>query len=260
MSISPAVQVTGLGKRFGSHEVLCGVDLAVERGEVLCLIGVSGSGKSTILRCLNLLEQPSYGRIAYDGQVVAERDSPDSPLRLNRDWPLVRLRGQLGMVFQQFNLWPHMDALGNVAAPLRFARGVPRRVAEEKAHHLLAQVGLADKARSLPAHLSGGQQQRVAIARALVTEPRVLLLDEVTSALDPELVGEVLAVLRRLASSGMTMLMVTHEMRFAQEIANQVAFVHAGRILELGPPEQVLGKPRHQRTREFLGRYLSPTS
>jgi ABC-type histidine transport system ATPase subunit len=206
------------------------------------------------------LEQPSGGRIAYEGEIIAERDGPDAPLRLNRAWPLVRLRGQLGMAFQQFNLWPHMDALGNVAAPLRFARGVPRRIAEEKARDLLAQVGLADKTHSFPAHLSGGQQQRVAIARALVTEPRVLLLDEVTSALDPELVGEVLAVLRRLAASGMTMLMVTHEMHFAREIASHVAFVHEGRILEVGSPEQVLGHPAQQRTREFLGRYLSPAT
>ncbi len=255
----PAVQIAGLTKQYGQHQVLAGIDLAVGRGEVLCLIGASGSGKSTALRCLNLLEQPSRGQLFYNGELIASRESEDTPLRLARGWPLLRLRGQLGMVFQQFNLWPHMSALDNVAAPLRFARGIPRTLAEEKARHLLAQVGLAERAGHMPAQLSGGQQQRVAIARALVTEPRVLLLDEVTSALDPELVSEVLAVLRRLADGGMTMVMVTHEMRFAREIASHVAFLHEGRILEQGTASEVLDTPQQPRTRAFLSRYLSLT-
>lgn len=256
--MSTAVLSTeGLVKCFGSHEVLGGIDLAIDSGRVLALIGASGSGKSTILRCLNLLEEPTAGRILFEGDVIAERDKGSGKLRLSSRWTPTRLRAQLGMVFQQFNLWPHLTALGNVAAPLRYARGIPRRIAEERALLRLAEVGLADKAQSLPAHLSGGQQQRVAIARALVTEPRVLLLDEVTSALDPELVGEVLVVLRTLAESGMTMVMATHEMRFAREISDEVAFLHGGRILEQGPAAQVLDAPAQPRTRDFLARYLS---
>lgn len=247
-------EIKELKKDFGAVQVLKGVTVDVQAGEVLSIIGSSGSGKSTFLRCLNLLEKPSYGKIIFDNNVVfnAEVKNGEGKPTLSPR----QLRIQVGMVFQQFNLWPHYNTLTNVAAPLRFARGVAQKQAEEIAEKMLIKVGLRDKLQSYPSQLSGGQQQRVAIARALVSNPKAILLDEVTSALDPELVGEVLTVLRELAATGMTMIMVTHEMEFAHEISSRVAFMHAGQIAEIGPPHEVMRAPKQARTREFLERFL----
>jgi len=253
------LRVEALEKRFGTLSVLRQVDLSIDRGEVVSIVGSSGSGKSTLLRCLNLLEEPSGGRIIFDGRVVAERANDAAALKLDKDYPPSRLRMDVGMVFQQFNLWPHMSVIGNVAAPLRFSRKVPIREAEERAEAMLAKVGLSHKIREMPSRLSGGQQQRVAIARALVMQPRAMLFDEVTSALDPELVGEVLEVLRELAGEGMTMVMVTHEMQFAREVSDRVAFMDGGVVAEIGPPEQLFVDPQQARTRTFLARYLATT-
>jgi ABC-type polar amino acid transport system ATPase subunit len=228
-------------------EVLRAVDLTVAAGEVVCVIGPSGSGKSTLLRCLAHLERPDAGTIALDGEQV---DESRSGMRV--------LRGRLGMVFQQFNLFPHKSALENVALAPREVLGLSRAAANERARTLLAQVGLGDKASEYPARLSGGQQQRVAIARALAMEPEVMLFDEVTSALDPELVKEVLDVMRRLAEDGMTMVVVTHEMGFARGVADRVVFMDNGAIVEQGSPAQVLDDPQSPRTRRFLGLVLEP--
>jgi polar amino acid transport system ATP-binding protein len=239
------LQFEAVWKAFGRHDVLRHVDLALAEHEVVCLIGASGSGKSTLLRCANLLEPIDDGRILLDGD-----DISDPGLDANA------IRRRLGIVFQSFNLFPHLDVLGNVTLGPRRALRLPRAAAEARATELLARFGLADKRTAYPDQLSGGQQQRVAIVRALAMEPEVMLLDEITSALDPELVGEVLDVVAELKVAGMTMLIATHEMAFAREIADRVCFLDAGRILEEGPPSQVLTAPTHERTRQFLDRIL----
>ncbi|HYF92981.1 MAG TPA: amino acid ABC transporter ATP-binding protein [Symbiobacteriaceae bacterium] len=239
------IKIAGLHKRFGSLHVLKGIDLEVKQGEVVVVIGPSGSGKSTLLRCINRLEAPSGGTISVAGEVV-----PAGGRGLDR------VREELGMVFQRFNLFPHMTALKNVTlGPLK-VRKMGAAKAEALAQELLAKVGLADKAHAFPSHLSGGQQQRVAIARALAMQPKAMLFDEPTSALDPELVGEVLEVIKQLAREGMTMMVVTHEMGFAREVAHRVIFMDEGRIVEEGPPEQIFRQPREERTRAFLRKVL----
>jgi polar amino acid transport system ATP-binding protein len=240
------LRLEGVHKSFGSLEVLRGIDLAVAEHEVVCLIGASGSGKSTLLRCVNLVEPISRGRILVAGEDISARG-----VDVNR------IRRSIGLVFQAFNLFPHMTVLRNVTLAPREVLGLPRPQAEAEAHELLARFGLADKRDEYPDRLSGGQQQRVAIVRALAMRPRLMLLDEVTSALDPELVGEVLNVIRELAESGMTMLIATHEMAFAREIANRVAFLENGVILEEGPPERIFQAPEHPRTRQFLERIIA---
>lgn len=246
----PSISVRGLTKSFGSVEVLKGIDLDVMPGEVLGLIGPSGSGKSTLIRCLNMMETPSGGRFLFNGSEVTTKFK-DVGAKIG----MGNLRRKVGMVFQHFNLFPHLSVLDNVTEGPRMVLKQPRAEAEAYAIDLLAQVGLADKASAYPAHLSGGQKQRVAIARALAMKPEVLLLDEVTSALDPELVGEVLAVIRRLADSGMTMVLVTHEMGFAADIASRVVFMEQGVIAETGSAEDILRNPKSERLRGFLSRF-----
>jgi len=239
------IRIQGLEKRFGKLHVLKGIDLHVRPGEVVCVIGPSGSGKSTLLRCVNHLEEPTAGTIMVAGEPVPKGGKA-----------LDRMREELGMVFQRFNLFPHMTVLRNITlAPMK-VKGMPAAEAERLARELLNKVGLADKADAYPAHLSGGQQQRVAIARALAMQPKAMLFDEPTSALDPELVGEVLAVMKQLAEEGMTMMVVTHEMSFAREVADRVIFMDDGRIIEEGPPEQIFTAPREERTRAFLKKVL----
>jgi polar amino acid transport system ATP-binding protein len=240
-----ALRIEGLHKSFGSLEVLRGIDLVVAEHEVVCLIGSSGSGKSTLLRCVNLLERIDAGRIVVEGAEITA-DGVD----------LDRIRRRIGIVFQAFNLFPHLSVLDNVTLAPRKALGIPRRQAEAEATELLARFGLADKRDEVPDRLSGGQQQRVAIVRALAMKPDILLLDEVTSALDPELVAEVLNVIRELAASGMTMVIATHEMGFARDIADRICFLDAGTIAEIGPPERILNDPREPRTRQFLQRII----
>ena len=242
------VTISGLHKSFGSLQVLKGIDLVVERGDVVCIIGPSGSGKSTLLRCVNLLEEPTSGTVRVAG---TELTDPDVDIDA--------ARRRIGMVFQQFNLFPHLTALHNVAIAQRKVLKRSREEAERTARDNLERVGLADKMDSYPAQLSGGQQQRVAIARALAMDPAVMLFDEPTSALDPELVGDVLAVMRSLAEDGMTMLVVTHEMSFAREVADRVVFMDGGVIVEEGSPDKVIGAPEHPRTQTFLRRVLDPT-
>jgi len=241
-----ALRIEGVHKSFGKLEVLRGIDLVLAEHEVVCLIGASGSGKSTLLRCVNLLEPIASGRIVVGGEEITARGV---------DVDVVR-RG-IGIVFQSFNLFPHMTVLENVTLAPRKARGLSRSEADTDATRLLERFGLADKRDEYPDRLSGGQQQRVAIARALAMEPQLLLLDEVTSALDPELVAEVLDVIRELAAGGMTMLIATHEMGFARDVAHRVCFLDAGRILEEGPPEQLFGAPREERTQQFLQRIVA---
>jgi len=241
-----ALRIEGVHKSFGKLEVLRGIDLVLAEHEVVCLIGASGSGKSTLLRCVNLLEPIAAGRIFVGGEEITARGV---------DVDVVR-RG-IGIVFQSFNLFPHMTVLENVTLAPRKARGLSRSEAAADATRLLERFGLADKRDEYPDRLSGGQQQRVAIARALAMEPQLLLLDEVTSALDPELVAEVLDVIRELAAGGMTMLIATHEMGFARDSADRVCFLDAGRILEEGPPEQLFGAPREERTQQFLQRIVA---
>ena len=246
----PILQIEGLRKSFGPLEVLRGIDLRVDGGETVVILGASGSGKSTLLRCINLLERPSAGRVLLDGTLVGT-ETADGRVRYN-DAELSRVRRRVGMVFQHFNLFPHMTALGNVMeGPVTVLRHA-KVDAEGKARQVLAKVGLADKALEYPARLSGGQQQRVAIARALAMDPEIMLFDEVTSALDPELVGEVLRAMRALSEEGMTMLIVTHELGFAYHVADRVIFLHGGLIHEEGTPQEVLLRPRAARTREFL--------
>ena len=247
----PIVRIRGVGKSFGEHRVLEGVDLDVERGQVVAIIGPSGGGKATLLRCVNLLESYDEGSIRVDGVEVGYRDGAGRR-RPRGDRELARIRADIGMVFQLFNLFPHLTAAENVMLGLRKVRGLTKAQARERALTWLARVGLADKVDSLPAQLSGGQQQRVGIARAVAMEPKVLLLDEITSALDPELVGEVLAVVQELAKEGMTMIVVTHEMGFARDISDRVVFMERGRIAAEGTPADVLVRPQHERLKSFL--------
>jgi polar amino acid transport system ATP-binding protein len=250
--MSTVLSVRGLRKRFGSTTVLDGIDLDVARGEVLVVIGASGSGKTTLLRCVNALVPYEEGSITLEGTEVYYT-APNSGIRRG-DRALARIRADIGMVFQLFNLFPHLNALQNVALGLKVTRGLAKAEAEARAAHWLTRVGLADRMDHLPSALSGGQQQRVGIARAVAMEPKLLLLDEITSALDPELVGEVLDVVRGLAREGMTMLMVTHEMQFARDAGHRVVFMDAGRIAEAGTPREVLGNPQSERLRKFLRR------
>lgn len=256
VSTRPMVEAVGVHKSYGGNRVVKGIDLTVAEGEVLCLIGPSGSGKSTFLRCVNHLEKIDAGSISVAGDLVGYREH-NGWLHELRDAETAKRRSEIGMVFQHFNLFPHMTVLENlIEAPLRVRRE-KRGAAVEHARALLTRVGLADKADAYPRALSGGQQQRVAIARALAMRPKLMLFDEPTSALDPELVGEVLDVMRGLAADGMSMIVVTHEIGFAREVAHTVAFLDDGVIVESGPPERVLGSPRHERTRSFLAKVLS---
>jgi ABC-type polar amino acid transport system ATPase subunit len=239
------VRLEGVTKSFGEFVVLDGIDLEVHQGEVLVVIGPSGSGKSTLLRCINLLEPIDSGQIFLEGEEITAKRVDVSAVRQ-----------RIGIVFQQFNLFPHLRAIDNVTLAARRVKHMQRRQAEARAHELLAQVGLEEKARAYPHQLSGGQQQRVAIARALMMNPHVMLFDEVTSALDPELVGEVLVVMRDLAKSGMTMLVVTHEMQFARDVGDKLIFMDDGRTVEQGKPNEVLDHPQEERTRRFLRRTL----
>ena len=248
----PMVKAEGVHKRFGRLEVLCGITLEVGRGEVMCIIGPSGSGKSTFLRAINHLEKINRGRLWVDGELVGYVQRGDKLHELP-DKLVAKRRAEIGMVFQRFNLFPHKTALENVIEAPRLVRGVPKAQAIEEATALLHRVGLADKLESYPSQLSGGQQQRVAIARALAMQPMALLCDEITSALDPELVNEVLAVVKELAKEGMTLLMVTHEMRFAREVCSRVVFMHQGRVHEIGPPEEVFAHPKTPELQQFLG-------
>jgi ABC-type polar amino acid transport system ATPase subunit len=240
---APMVRLEGVIKSFGDNRVLEGIDLSVDQGEVLVVIGASGSGKSTLLRCINLLEPIDSGRVFLEGQEITAKRVDVSAVRQ-----------RIGIVFQQFNLFPHLRAIDNVTIAARRVKRMPRGQAEKRAHELLSRVGLDEKARQYPHQLSGGQQQRVAIARALMMDPHVMLFDEVTSALDPELVGEVLVVMRDLALGGMTMIVVTHEMQFAREVGDRLIFIDEGRIVEEGVPAEVLDRPRQERTKRFLRR------
>ena len=251
----PVIEVSGVAKSFGEHKVLRGVDLMVSRSEVVCLIGPSGSGKSTLLRCVNFLEPYNSGDIRIEGRLIGYEDMSDGTRVRMGGRKLREMRREIGMVFQHFNLWPHMTAIGNVAEPLRRVRGLKGSEAAERAMAMLTRVGLAAKASAYPSHLSGGQQQRVAIARALAMQPRLMLFDEPTSALDPELVGEVLEVMKSLAAEGMTMLIVTHEMGFAAHVADRIAFIDDGRIIDEGPPRQVFHDSKEPRVRQFLQTY-----
>lgn len=243
----PTILIRDLHKAFGSHQVLKGIDLDVQEGQVVCIIGPSGSGKSTLLRCVNLLEQPTSGTVHVLGVDITDPNCD-----------IDKVRRTIGMVFQQFNLFPHLTVLDNCTVSPRKVLKMSRGAAETEAMIQLEKVGLADRAKSFPAQLSGGQQQRVAIARSLTMSPDLMLFDEPTSALDPELVGDVLSVMRDLATDGMTMLVVTHEMSFAREVADRVVFMDDGVIVEDGPPRSVISAPQHERTRDFLHRVLHP--
>jgi polar amino acid transport system ATP-binding protein len=245
VSEQPALLLEGVHKSFGENEVLKGIDLRVEPHEVVCLIGASGSGKSTLLRCVNLVEQIDSGRVVVAGEEITAEGVDAN-----------RIRRRIGIVYQSFNLFPHMTVLRNITLAPREALGTDRAEAEKDARALLERFGLLDKQEEYPDRLSGGQQQRVAIVRALAMRPHLMLLDEVTSALDPELVAEVLAVIKELAREGMTMLIATHEMGFARDIADRVCFLEAGRILEQGKPERIFTAPEHPRTRQFLARII----
>ena len=245
LSSEPKLVVKGLEKSFGSLQVLKGIDAEIDKGEVICVIGPSGSGKSTFLRCLNRLEEPTAGEILVDGEQITGKDA-------NID----KIRRHIGMVFQQFNLFPHMSVLENIMMAPVTLKIKSKEEAEKKARELLDRVGLSDKADYRPADLSGGQQQRVAIARALAMEPDIMLFDEPTSALDPEMVGEVLAVMKELAAEGMTMVVVTHEMGFARDVADRVFFIDQGVIMEEGTPQEVFGAPKNERTQSFLNKVL----
>ncbi|MCO5089844.1 MAG: amino acid ABC transporter ATP-binding protein [Bosea sp.] len=249
------VEAIGVRKSFGALKVLDGIDLEVPRGEVLALLGPSGSGKSTFLRCINHLERIDRGMIIVDGELVGYTRTGDV-LREVHPRMISRMRRQVGMVFQSFNLFGHMTALQNIIEAPVGVLGQPRTEARQRALALLERVGLGDKANAYPSELSGGQRQRVAIARALAMDPKLLLFDEPTSALDPELVGDVLRVMRELAEEGMTMIVVTHEIGFAREVCDRVAFMHSGGIVEIGPPGEILASPRDERTRAFLSSVL----
>ena len=255
-SLRPAISVRGVSKRFGSIEVLHGIDLDIPNGQVTCVIGPSGSGKSTLLRCMAFLEEATEGTILINGEPLGfSQEEGGQRVRLSPQ-RIREVRSHIGMCFQQFNLWPHMTALGNVSEALKTARGVPKVQAEERAMAQLRKVGLEDRAGHYPSQLSGGQQQRVAIARALACEPKIMLFDEPTSSLDPELTGEVLKVMRDLAADGMTMVVVSHEIGFAASVANRITFLDEGKLLLQGTPAEVFGKPRHPRLDQFLDTYL----
>jgi polar amino acid transport system ATP-binding protein len=249
------VKAEGVHKSFGRLEVLKGISLEVDKGEVFVLIGPSGSGKSTLLRCINHLEKINAGRIWVDGELIGYRQVGEK-LHEIRDSEVVTARAKIGMVFQHFNLFPHMTAMDNIALAQRIVLDRDTKEARSRATELLERVGLGDKVDEYPSRLSGGQQQRVAIARALAMDPKVMLFDEVTSALDPELVQDVLDVMRELANEGMTMLVVTHEMGFAREVANEVIFMDQGVIVEQGPAKNVIDAPKEERTKRFLGQVL----
>ena len=246
------LEVQDLHKRYGDHEVLKGVSLAAKAGDVISIIGSSGSGKSTFLRCINMLEQPHGGKILLNGEELKLVANKDGALKAADAKQLQRMRSRLSMVFQHFNLWSHMSALENIIEAPVHVLGVPKKEAIEKAEHYLAKVGVAHRKDAYPAHMSGGEQQRVAIARALAMEPEVMLFDEPTSALDPELVGEVLKVMQDLAQEGRTMVVVTHEMGFAREVSNQLIFLHKGLVEETGCPKTVLANPQSDRLKQFL--------
>ena len=252
---APMVLAENVHKSFGAVHILRGIDLQVDAGQVMVLVGPSGSGKTTFLRCINHLEKINSGRLCVDGELVGYRER-NGRLHELKDAEVCRKRAEIGMVFQHFNLFPHMTALENVMeAPVRVKK-VPKEQAKATAERLLAQVGLADRAGHYPSQLSGGQKQRVAIARALAMEPKLMLFDEPTSALDPELVGEVLDVMKQLAKGGMTMVVVTHEMGFAREVADEVVFMDGGVVVERGKPNDVLVNPQHERTKAFLSKVL----
>jgi polar amino acid transport system ATP-binding protein len=257
--VGPMVEAQSVYKSFGALEVLKGVSLTVMPGEVMCLIGPSGSGKSTFLRCINHLEQISAGRLYVDGVLVGYEERGGALHEMSPKQAALQRR-EIGIVFQRFNLFPHVTALGNVTMAMVHVRKVPKAEAEDRARELLDRVGLAHKANAYPAQLSGGQQQRVAIARALAMEPKLMLFDEPTSALDPELVGEVLDVMRQLADGGMTMVVVSHEMGFAREVADSLVFLDEGVVMETGAPREVLEHPQQPRTRAFLARVLHEES
>ena len=246
------LEVQDLHKRYGSNEVLKGVSLAAKAGDVISIIGSSGSGKSTFLRCINLLEQPHSGRILLNDEELKLKPGKDGALKAVDAKQLQRMRSRLSMVFQHFNLWSHMSALDNVMEAPVHVLGVSKAEARDKAEHYLAKVGVAHRKDAYPGHMSGGEQQRVAIARALAMEPEVMLFDEPTSALDPELVGEVLKVMQDLAQEGRTMVVVTHEMGFAREVSNQLVFLHKGLVEETGCPKEVLANPQSERLKQFL--------
>jgi polar amino acid transport system ATP-binding protein len=250
----PILQLRNLRKRFGDLEVLKGVTIDVHHGEVIAIVGVSGSGKSTLLRCVNLLEIPTGGEIHFDGKQIDYHRANAGLFTSGRE--ISRLRAEIGMVFQQFNLWPHKSVIENVIEAPITVRGVPRNDAIVDAERLLEGIGLLDKRNEYPSRLSGGQQQRVAIARALAMKPKLMLFDEVTSSLDPELVGEVLGLMAQLAKDGMTMMVVTHEIHFARQVSNRTVFIDAGLIEEEGPSSEVLSNPKSERTQRFLERVL----
>jgi polar amino acid transport system ATP-binding protein len=251
----PMVLADGVRKRFGTVEVLKGISLEVGRGEVVVLLGPSGSGKSTFLRCINHLERVNGGRLTVEGDLVGYREH-GGKLHELPEKEVVRKRAEIGMVFQRFNLFPHKTALQNITEAPMLVKGAKRKDAEERGRELLERVGLGDRCDAYPTQLSGGQQQRVAIARALAMDPKLMLFDEPTSALDPELVGDVLDVMRDLAKAGMTMVVVTHEIGFAREVADRVVFMDDGVVVEAGPPSQVLDDPQHERTKAFLSKVL----
>lgn len=250
------LEVTDLHKRYGDIEVLKGISLTAKDGDVISIIGSSGSGKSTFLRCLNLLENPSQGSIALRGETLQLVANKHGELEAKKRRQLELMRARIGFVFQNFNLWPHMTVLENIMLGPILVHGRSKQASRERAQALLEKVGLADKAKTYPGNLSGGQQQRIAIARTLAMDPEVLLFDEPTSALDPELVNEVLGVMQNLAEEGRTMLVVTHEMRFARDVSSQVMFLHQGRVEEFGPPGEVFTQPKSERCREFLSSHL----
>jgi octopine/nopaline transport system ATP-binding protein len=252
----PTIRVVDVHKRFGTLEVLKGVSFDVRHGNVVSMIGASGSGKSTLLRCINYLEAPTSGDIFIEGESLCYRSDRAGQRKPRPLAEINRIRRDLGIVFQQFNLWPHMTALGNVTEAPHRVRGLSRRMATELGQECLRRVHLADKADEYPARLSGGQQQRVAIARALAMQPKVMLFDEPTSSLDPELTDEVLSVMRELAEDGTTMIVVTHEMAFAREVSDQVMFLHNGLIEEEGPPRRMFGAPKSERFRQFISKYV----
>ena len=256
-SASVKLAAVDIHKRYGDNEVLKGVSLNAKAGDVISIIGASGSGKSTFLRCINFLERPNAGQIVVDGEAVRTKTDRAGALEVADHKQLQRIRTKLAMVFQHFNLWAHMNVLENVMEAPVHVLGISKKEAEERAREYLEKVGLPPRVeKQYPSHLSGGQQQRVAIARALAMHPDVMLFDEPTSALDPELVGEVLTVMKTLAEEGMTMVVVTHEMGFAREVSDRVLFIDQGVIMEEGPPQQVLGEPKNERTRDFLRKVL----